>query len=149
MQKVTIPFKNNKTLFTTSIPVLVSHLNYGNHLGYDSILTLLQEARMRWLKESNMGEMTLDGNIGYLVTDVALKYKSEAFHGDILDIEFYLEDFNNRTFTILYKISNQTTGAIVALASTGHVFYDFSLKKIARAPECIAMFNRSRDRVAG
>lgn len=136
MKKPTNPFENSKTLFTTSIPVLVSHLNYGNHLGYDSVLTIIQEARMRWLKESNMGEMSIDGNIGYLITDVSLEYKSEAFHGDILDIEFYPEDFKNKTFTILYKISNQTTGAIVALVTTGHIFYDFSLKKVARAPEC-------------
>ena len=38
---------SKRELYTTTIPVMVNHLNYANHVGYDSVLTILQEARMR------------------------------------------------------------------------------------------------------
>ena len=36
-------------LFSTEIPVRITDLNYGNHLGNDAILSLLHEARVRFL----------------------------------------------------------------------------------------------------
>ena len=136
MQKTTLTFDESKSIFTTEIPVLVNNLNYGNHLGYESILTISQEARMRWLKENNMGEMAIAGNIGYLIKNVHVTYEAEAFHGDILNIDIYIADIKSRSFTIMYKIANISTNTVIALVSTGHIFYDFSLKKIARAPDC-------------
>ena len=37
-----------KFLFTTEITVRASDLNYGNHVGHDTILTLMQEARVKF-----------------------------------------------------------------------------------------------------
>lgn len=135
MSNLTITFQENSSIFEADIPVLVSHLNYGNHLGYDSILSIVQEARMRWLKQYNMGEMTIDENIGYLVIDVSLIYKSEAFHGDTLNVQLYPENVKSKSFNLKYKITNQTTGATVALVNTRHIFYNFLMKKIVRSPE--------------
>jgi len=38
----------DRFLFTTEIPLRVSDINYGGHLGNDAVLSLAQEARMRF-----------------------------------------------------------------------------------------------------
>ena len=102
-----IKFDNSRATFSTSIPVLVNHLNYGNHLGYDSVLAIIQEARIRWLKKYNLGEKKLSNDTGYLIGDVILNYKSEAFHGDILAVSLYIENIKNKSFEIIYDIRNK------------------------------------------
>ena len=72
-------------IFRTSIPVRASDLNYGNHIGHDSIVTLMQEARiLLYRKMGFMNELSFDGPIGQVIADVAVIYKSESFLGDVL-----------------------------------------------------------------
>ena len=40
-----------KLVFSTEIPVRITDINYGGHLGNDSILSIVQEARVRFLNE--------------------------------------------------------------------------------------------------
>ena len=37
-------------VFNTTIEVTIGDINYGNHMGNDRFLTLMQEARLRWLQ---------------------------------------------------------------------------------------------------
>ncbi len=133
--RVSINFEDTNVAYKTIIPVLVNHLNYGNHLGYDSMLSIIQEARMRFLRDHKMGEKNIDGNIGYLIADVALSYKSEAFHGDELEVMLSFSNVNRSSCDAFYKVSNTKSSKIVALAKTGLSFYDFELKKNVRIPE--------------
>lgn len=125
---------DNHLVFTANMPVVVEHLNYGNHLGYHSILTIIQEARMRWLRSNKMEEMALFNNIGYLIVSASVEYKAEAFHGDNLEISIFSENIKSKSFELSYIIKNIDKSNITATAKTGHIFYDFSLKKIARIP---------------
>jgi hypothetical protein len=45
MNNLKISYDDTNTLFSTDMTVTVKDLNYGNHLGYDAIFTLIQEAR--------------------------------------------------------------------------------------------------------
>ena len=36
--------------FTTSIPVRITDINYGGHVGNDTVLSIIHEARMQFLK---------------------------------------------------------------------------------------------------
>ena len=40
-----------KFIFSTDIAVRISDINYGGHLGHDSIISLIHEARVRFLKD--------------------------------------------------------------------------------------------------
>lgn len=121
-------------IFWTTIPVLVNHLNYGNHLGYDSYFSIIQEARMRWLKQYDMGEKTLDGNIGYFITEASVSYKSEAFHGDQLKIGIMIDNIRTKAFDINYVVLNLTRDVLSATAKTSQLCFNFELKKIASLP---------------
>jgi len=46
-------------VFSTEIPVRITDINYGGHLGNDSILSIVQEARVRFLNKYNYSEKML------------------------------------------------------------------------------------------
>ncbi len=66
-------------IFNTNIQVRISDVNYGGHVGNDSILGLMHDARLRFLiKLGFKSEIDITENIGIIVADVAIQYKSEC-----------------------------------------------------------------------
>lgn len=127
-----------KFIFSTDLPVRVSDLNYGNHLGNDSILTLMQEARALFYKQLGfVSEVQIDGSIGQVVADAALVYKAEAFFGDILRIELAAANSHKFGFDLLYKITSTGSGKEIARGKTGIVCFDYSIRKLAPMPETL------------
>lgn len=120
--------------FSTEIRVRISDINYGGHLGNDSVLSLIQEARLRFLKKYGFSEVDIDGP-GLIMTDSVISYKSEAFHGEMLIIEVTVDDFSDYGCDFIYRITNKDTGKEVARAKTGIVFFDYKKKKIVGVPE--------------
>ena len=138
--KLNIP---EKFEFTTEIPISINNINYGGHLGNDSLLSLMHEARVRFFKKNNFTEKNI-GGAGIIITDVAIVYKAEGFYGDILKFEIAREDFNKYGCDIVYKITNQDTGVEVARAKTGIVFFDYKGKKIVTTPDIFRKNSKSK-----
>jgi acyl-CoA thioester hydrolase len=127
-----------KSIFTTQITVRVSDLNYGGHVGNDTILTLMQEARVQFYNDLGFkDEISFDGSIGQIITDAAIQYKSESFLGDVLTIRIAVGDFNKYGFDMYYVIENKATGKNVAIGKTGIVCFDYSKRKIATIPQVL------------
>ncbi len=127
-----------KFIFAIEIAVRVSDLNYGNHVGNDSVLTLMQEARTLFYRSMGFeNEVKLEESVGQIVTDAAIVYKAESFLGDILKFEIGVENFNKYGFDLFYRISNKATGKEVAHGKTGIVCFDYSKRKIASVPEVL------------
>ena len=127
-----------KILFTTEISVRASDLNYGNHVGHDTILTLMQEARIRFYRTLGFqNELNLDGSIGQVIADAAVQYKSESFLGDRLIIQVSVSDVNKYGFDMLYLVINKATRNEVARGKTGIVCFDYNTRKVARLPEIL------------
>lgn len=125
-----------KFIFSIDLPVRVSDLNYGNHVGNDSILTLMQEARALFYKSQGFkNEIELEGPIGQVVADAAVVYKSESFFGDVLQIEIALGEFHKYGFDLFYKITNKVSGKEVARGKTGIICFDYSKRKMVAVPE--------------
>lgn len=124
-----------KFLFETEIPVRVSDINYGGHVGNDSILTLMQEARVVFYRSLGLkDEVSIEGSVGQIVTDAAVQYKSESFLGDVLLIKIGIADFNKYGFDVYYLLTNKATGKEVARGKTGIVCFDYKKKKVATVP---------------
>lgn len=122
--------------FSCELPVRVSDLNYGGHVGNDSVLTLMQEARVlyyRYLGFQN--EISLEGAIGQVVADAAVVYRSESFLGDVLIIEIAATDFNKYGFDLVYRLFNKATGKEVARGKTGIVCFDYEKRKMVALPD--------------
>ena len=120
--------------FSTEIPVRISDINYGAHVGNDSVLSLIQEARLRFLKQHGFSEGDVDGP-GMLMVDAVVVYKSQAFYGDVLRIEVGVDDLDKNGCDLVYRITQITTGREIARAKTGVVFYDYKVGKLVSTPE--------------
>lgn len=122
-------------LFQTEIPVRVTDLNYGGHVGNDSILSLIQEARVQFYRHLGFeSEIRLEGTVGQIVADAAVVYKSESFLGDVLLIEVGAQDFNKYGFDLVYRLTNVATNKEVARGKTGIVCFDYEKRKVASVP---------------
>lgn len=122
--------------FTAELPVRVSDLNYGGHVGNDAILTIMQEARVKYYRQLGFkDEVSFHGSIGQIVTDAAIQYKSESFLGDVLLVKIGVAEFNKYGFDMLYYIENKETGKEVARGKTNIVCFDYDKRKIAAIPE--------------
>lgn len=121
--------------FTCEFSVRASDLNYGNHVGNDSILTIMQEGRIQFYRSLGyQNELHFEGQVGHLVADSAIVYKSEAFLGDVLSIDIAISDFNKYGFDMFYRLRNKATGKDVAIGKTGMVFFDYEKRKVASIP---------------
>ena len=119
--------------FSTELVIRVSEINYGGHLGNDSVLSLIHESRVRFLKEHGYAEHNIEG-VGIMMADAVVVYKAEGFHGDILTVDVAVGDFQNASCDFYYRLSNRESGKEVARAKTGIVFYDYSAKKTVSVP---------------
>ncbi|MEM9858196.1 MAG: thioesterase family protein [Bacteroidota bacterium] len=125
-------------IFNTNIQVRISDVNYGGHVGNDSILSLIHEARLRFLiKLGFKSEIDITENIGIIVADVAIQYKSESFYGDELEVKIAVNDFNKYGFDMIYLLTNKKTGKEVAIGKTGIVCVDYTVKKVVTVPEIL------------
>jgi acyl-CoA thioester hydrolase len=125
-------------VFTTEIGVRVTDLNYGNHVGNDSILGLMHEARIQYYRSLGLkNELNFEGAVGQVISDAAIVYKSEAFLGDILVCQIAAADFNKYGFDLFYLMTNKVTGKEVARGKTGIVCFDYDKRKVASVPEIL------------
>ena len=121
-------------LFKTEIPIRISDINYGGHLGNDAVLSIAHEARLRFLKQYNFTELNV-GGAGIIMVDAAVQYKSEGLHGDIVLVEIAVTDITGVGCDFVYRCTNKNTGTVIAIVKTGIVFYDYNRKKIVSVPE--------------
>ena len=128
--------------FSTELEVRVSDLNYGNHLGNDGVLTLLHEARRRYLRSLGEDEIGVDG-LGFVIADAAVVYRAQAFYGEHLRIELAAGEFQSRGCTFFYRAA-KANGETVAEARTGVVCFDFKAQKAVSFPP--ALLTKLQDR---
>ena len=141
MSRIQVNFPE-KHIFSTEIKVRITDLNYGGHLGNDSMLALLHEARVRYLKHFGYSEMDVEGT-GIIMADVAIQFKTEAFYAERLTIAIAVGDFSRVSFDIYYKVSSGSRD--VAIAKTGIVFFNYEKKKVAAVPEKFRLKMVSKD----
>lgn len=130
--------------FSTAIPLLISHINFANHLDNAQLLGLVSEARARYFKHLGYTEMDVEG-VGIVVADAAVQYRSEAFHGETLVVEMGTADFHPHGCDLMWRISDQASGREVARGKTGIVFFDYPTRSKAPVPDAF----RQRSTVAG
>lgn len=133
MARIKIDMPDNY-IFSTELPVRISDINYGGHLSNDAMLSIVHEARVRFLSHYHYSELDIEG-LGLIMTDSAIVYKAEGFHGDQLQIDVTVGDFNKYGCDIFYLISNKKTAVEVAHAKTGVVFFDYEKRKVQSVPE--------------
>lgn len=121
-------------IFTTEITVRITDLNYANHLGNDSLLSIVHEARQRFLFSLGFSEMDIEG-VGTIMSDVAIVYQSQSHFADILHISIGIKDISRSSLDLIYLISNKNTEIKVATIKTGMVFFDYVKQRPVSIPK--------------
>lgn len=134
MARLTLNFPADQFYFSTLQTVRVTDINGANHLGNDSMVSMLSEARARFLFDCGVSDRGADG-MGIIVTDLATSYKAEAHARDELLFEVGLADFNRYGGDITFRVSRPADGVLVALAKYGFVFFDYHAGKVVAMPE--------------
>lgn len=123
-------------LFATTLRIRVTDLNYGGHVGNDSFLSLIQEARQQFLLSHGYEELSIAG-VGLIMADVAIEFKKELNYGDEVKISVAASGFDKLGFDLLYKMEVVQDQQLVLAgkAKTGMMCYDYTLKKKTAVPE--------------
>lgn len=129
--KIELP---DKFIFSTEIPLRISDINYGGHLGNDSVLSIFQEARIRFLKQFDYSEIDIEGN-SIIMTDAVIQYKSQGYYGDTLIVELTVDDIQKVGCDFYYRAINKLSDKEVAVGKTGITFFDYHKNKITSVPE--------------
>jgi len=122
--------------FCTIIPIRITDINYGGHVGNDTILSLLHEARVQYLDKNGYSELET-GGVGLIMSYVLIDFKKQLFYGADIKVSVAAGDFTNVTFDLYYKIETDAVdnNILIATAKTGMVSYDYKNRKIAVLPE--------------
>lgn len=131
MSRIKIAFPENVS-YTATIPVRITDLNYGNHVGNDAVLSIIHEARMQFLSHYGYTELNC-GGAGLIMSDVGIEFKKEIYYGDTLSVQIAVINFSSVGFDLFYRLLNRENIA-VAIAKTGMICYNYELKKIVTVP---------------
>ncbi len=134
MARLQLHFPEDQYYFTTQLTVRVTDINGANHLGNDSMISMISEARARFLYDFGIRE-TAAGGSGIIVTDLATTYKAEAHARDQLLFEVGVMDFNKYGGDITFRISRPADQTAIAMAKSGFVFFDYRAGRVVPMPE--------------
>lgn len=129
--KIDLP---NKFIFTTEISVRVYDVNFAGHLSNDSILSMVHEARILFLKNWGYSEVDTEG-AGIIMFDAALQYKLQGYHGDILTFEVAVDNVSRTGCDFIFRITNKSNKKEIARVKTGIAFFDYKKNKMVPVPE--------------
>lgn len=137
MARLKLDFPEDQFCYSTHLTVRVTDINAANHLGNDSMISMISEARARFLFEFGIEETREDGT-GIIVTDLATTYRAEAHARDQLLFEVGVMDFNRYGGDITFRITRPADGVLVAMAKSGFVFFNYKRGQVVEMPEAFS-----------
>jgi acyl-CoA thioesterase FadM len=123
--------------FSANIPIRITDVNFGGHVGNDTILSIVHEARAQFFTHLGYTELDFAG-AGTIMSDVAIEYKSQTYYGDHILASVAVGEITKVAFDLFYKLEKRSEdGKLVpvAFAKTWMVCYDYDLKKVTAIPE--------------
>jgi acyl-CoA thioesterase FadM len=134
MARLILEFPEDQYCYTTPLTVRVTDINGANHLGNDSMVSMISEARARFLFEFGVRETERDGT-GIIVTDLATTYKAEAHARDQLLFEVGVMDFNKYGGDIIFRVTRPADKKLIAMAKSGFVFFNYKSTQVVAMPD--------------
>lgn len=135
MARIKLDFPD-KVLGTIEIPLRITDMNYGNHLGNDALVSILHEARVKWLNSMSYTELNVEG-AGLIMGELVVSYLNESFYGDVLTVQLAAGDITGAGFELYYLVETNRNGKTISIAKarTGMVCFDYSTRKVIPIPE--------------
>ncbi len=126
----------NQSSFNQLLSLRISDINYGQHLGHDTLVSLFHDARCQWLASQGLTELTLDGqNLGWVVASLEVNYLAEAFYADKLETQLTCAEIGSKSCTLYQQLVRVTDKQVIAIAKVVQVFFDYQSKTAQPVPE--------------
>jgi acyl-CoA thioesterase FadM len=122
--------------FRCELAVRTTDLNYGGHLGNDSLLSLVHEARVAFLAAAGFTELDCGGT-SLILGDTGVVYQGEAFAGDRLRFEVAAGEPSRCGFRLFYRITRPSDGTPIALVENGMVCFDYGSRRLRALPATV------------
>lgn len=124
--------------FSTRLQIRVTDLNYGGHVGNDTVLSILQEARQQFLQSRGYSELQV-AEFGLIMADAMVEYKKEMNHLDQIKIDIAAMDFDKMGFDLYYRVVIEKNGEeiLAVRAKTGMMLFDYTTRKKASMTDII------------
>jgi acyl-CoA thioesterase FadM len=116
-----------------TLPIRITDLNYGAHLGNDALVSLLHEARVQFLTQLQLTEFDPASRQGLIMADLAVEYKGEGFYGEVLQVHMAATDLHKYGFDVVYQVRT-SAGREIARAKTGMLCFDYQARKLQALP---------------
>jgi acyl-CoA thioester hydrolase len=125
-----------KSIAKLKYRVRITDINYGNHLGNDSLVSILHNARMEWLTSMGYSELSMEG-VSLIMNELVVNYLNESFYGDELEISISIGEVTRVSFEIYYIVEakRKNEKILIAKAKTGMVCFDYQKKKSVSVPD--------------
>ena len=137
MPRIKIIIPENK-IASILIPVRITEINYGDHVGNDSFVSIIHEARVQWLNQNDFTELSVAG-ASLIMGGLSIEFKNESFYRDILTIEISCGEITSVGFELFYKLTTERNGKniLIANAKTDMACFDYQNKKVMAVPEML------------
>ena len=121
---------------TFEIPIRITDINYGNHVGNDSLVAIIHEARMQFLQQHDFTEMEVCGT-SLIMNELIVEFKNEAFYKDVTEVKIFAGEISKVSFELFYSLSavRNKISVLIANAKTGMVCFNYKEKKVMSVPE--------------
>lgn len=131
--KIELP---QKSIASFTIPVRITDINYGNHVGHNAIVEIIHEARVQFLKINDFTELDAGGT-ALIMSELLVEFKNESFYGDLLEVKIFAGETSKKSFELFYELTALRSEKVVfiAFAKTGMVCYNYQERKVDLLPE--------------
>ncbi len=136
MERVRLEFPEADIVHRHPLTVRVTDMNYGRHLGHDTLVSLLHEARIQALGALGLTEWDM-GGYPSVVADLAVQYQSEARWPDALLVETAIPAPRGRALTVYHRVLHAEGGRPVATARLNLVLIDPAAGRPVAVPEAV------------
>ena len=119
--------------FRTTLGIRVTDLNYGGHLGNDAVLSLVHEARVRFLAAMGYSELDVEG-LGIIMNDCVIVYLAQGHLGEELTVAAGAGEFTRTGCELFFRLT-KADGSELARVKTGITFFDYAAQKVRAVPE--------------
>lgn len=135
MQRIKIALPDSFA-FSTTLVIRVTDLNYGGHVGNDTFLSLLQEARQQFLLSYGYTELIFEGR-GLIMVDAQIEFKKELNYGDQVKISVAAMHPDKLGFDLYYQLEVVAGDEfqLAGKAKTGMLCFNYDEKKKTPIPK--------------
>ncbi|MCG6657716.1 acyl-CoA thioesterase [Halomonas campisalis] len=136
MERIRLEFPAQAVIHRHPLTMRITDMNYGRHLGHDTLVSLLHEARIQAFGALGLSEWDM-GGFPSVVADLAVQYQSEARWPDALVVETAIPSPQGKSLVVYHRVCHAEGGKPVATARLNVVLVDPAIGRPVAIPDVV------------